>query len=41
VLAPAPVYHRNALKNFPSFKTNSYEYYWAYPYRAIQWYLDE
>ena len=39
VLAPAPVYHRNVLKNFPHFKTNSFEYYWAYPYRAIQWYF--
>jgi len=41
VLAPAPIYHRNALKNFPKFKTASYEYYRTYPYRAHQWYLDE
>ncbi len=41
VLAPAPIYHRNALKNFPEFKTASYEYYRTYPYRAHQWYLDE
>jgi len=41
VQAPAPVYHRNALKNFPSFKTHSYEYYRTYPYRGTQWYLDE
>ncbi len=41
ILAPAPIYHRNALKNFPVFKTNSFEYYWAYPYRAIQWYFDK
>ncbi len=41
VLAPAPIYHRNALKNFPKFKTASYEYYRTYPYRAQQWYLDE
>ncbi len=39
VLAPSPVYHRNALKNVPSFKTASFEYYWNYPYRAIQWYF--
>ncbi len=39
--APAPVYHRNALKNFPVYKTHSYEYYRAYPYRGPQWYLDE
>lgn len=41
VLAPAPIYHRNALKNFPKLKTASYEYYRTYPYRAHQWYLDE
>ena len=41
VQAPAPVYHRNALKNVPSFRTWSYEYYRTYPYRAAQWFLDE
>jgi peptide/nickel transport system substrate-binding protein len=41
VQAPAPVYHRNALKNFPIFKTHSYEYYRTYPYRGTQWYFDE
>ena len=41
VQAPAPVYHRNALKNFPFFKTHSYEYYRTYPYRGTQWYFDE
>lgn len=41
VQAPAPIYHRNALKNFTEFKTQSYEYYRTYPYRATQWYLDE
>jgi len=39
--APAPIYHRNALKNFTEFKTHSYEYYRTYPYRGTQWYLDE
>ena len=39
VQAPAPVYHRNALKNFPEFKTWSYEYYRTFPYRPQQWYL--
>ena len=39
--APAPVYHRLALKNFTEFQTHSYEYYRTYPYRATQWYLDE
>lgn len=41
VLAPAPYYHRNAVKNFPKFKTASYEYYRTYPYRPQQWFLDE
>lgn len=40
-LTPDPIYHRNALKNFPEFKTASYEYYRTYPYRPSQWYLDE
>ncbi|MCH7882061.1 MAG: ABC transporter substrate-binding protein [Proteobacteria bacterium] len=41
VQAPAPIYHRNALKNFQTFKTHSYEYYRTYPYRGMQWFLDE
>ena len=41
VLAPSPIYHRNALKNFVEFKTASYEYYRTFPYRAQQWFLDE
>ncbi len=40
-LTPDPIYHRNELKNFPEFKTASYEYYRTYPYRPSQWYLDE
>ncbi len=39
VQAPAPIYHRNALKNFRSFTTHSYEYYRTYPYRGVQWFL--
>lgn len=39
VKAPSPIFRRNALKNFPEFKTASYEYYWSYPYRAQQWFL--
>ncbi|MDP5216419.1 ABC transporter substrate-binding protein [Ruegeria sp. 2205SS24-7] len=35
------IYHRNALKNVPEFKTQSYEYYRTYPYLAPQWWLDE
>ncbi len=38
---PAPIYRRNALKNFVEFKTHSYEYYRTYPYRGTQWWLDE
>ncbi len=41
VQAPAPIYHRNALKNFTEFKTHSYEYYRTFPYRPQQWYFDE
>ncbi len=41
VLSPNPIYHRNALKNFPEFKTASYEYYRTYPYRASQWYFED
>jgi peptide/nickel transport system substrate-binding protein len=41
VKAPAPIYHRNALKNFHAFTTHSYEYYRSYPYRGVQWFLDE
>jgi peptide/nickel transport system substrate-binding protein len=41
VQAPAPIYHRNALKNFRSFTTHSYEYYRTYPYRGPQWFLDD
>ncbi len=39
VQAPNPIYHRNALENFPEFKTWSYEYYRTYPYRPQQWFL--
>lgn len=40
-LTPDPIYHSNKLKNFPEFKTASYEYYRTYPYRGAQWYLEE
>jgi len=39
ILSPGPIYHRNALKNFPEFKTESYEYYRTYPYRPSQWFF--
>ena len=41
VRAPAPLYHRNALKNVTEFKTQSYEYYRTYPYVAAQWFFDD
>jgi len=41
VRAPNPVYHRNAVKNFPVFKTWSYEYYRTYPYRPQQWWIED
>ena len=41
VQAPNVIYHRNALKNFPEFKTQSYEYYRTFPYMPAQWYFDE
>ncbi|MFT7593746.1 MAG: peptide/nickel transport system substrate-binding protein [Paracoccaceae bacterium] len=41
VKAVAPIYHSNNLKNFTEFKTQSYAYYRAYPYRPSQWFLTE
>lgn len=41
VLASGPIYHHNSLKNVTEFKTHSYEYYWNFPYRGTQWYLDK
>ena len=41
VMAVAPTFHRNAVKNMPQFMTASYDYYWAYPYRGDQWSLDD
>jgi len=41
VQAPNVIYHRNALKNFAEFRTQSYEYYRTFPYMPWQWYLEE
>ncbi len=41
VQVPAPIYHRNIVKNFVEYKTHSFEYYRSYPYRPTQWWLDE
>ncbi|MCB1490524.1 MAG: ABC transporter substrate-binding protein, partial [Rhodobiaceae bacterium] len=40
-LTPDPIFALNKLKNFPEFKTASYEYYRTFPYRPQQWWLDE
>jgi peptide/nickel transport system substrate-binding protein len=41
VQVPAPIYHRNVVQNFTTYKTHSFEYYRSYPYRPTQWWLDE
>jgi peptide/nickel transport system substrate-binding protein len=41
VQVPAPIYHRNVVKNVVQYKTHSFEYYRSYPYRPTQWWLDE
>ena len=41
VNAPNPIYRSNALGNFETPKTWSYDYYRTYPYRAKQWFLAE
>ncbi len=38
---PVPVVHHNNLGNFPTFSAKSYDYYWSYPYRPVQWFLSE
>ena len=41
VQVPAPIYHRNVVQNFTTYKTHSFEYYRSYPYRPTQWWLNE
>jgi peptide/nickel transport system substrate-binding protein len=41
VQSSAPIYHRNAVKNFTQFKTASYDYYRTFPYRPFQWFIEE
>lgn len=36
-----PVYHRNDLRNFKPFTAKSFDYYWAYSFRPVQWYLSK
>lgn len=38
---PAPVYYHNNLGNFRSFTAKTYDFYWAFPYRPNQWFLNE
>ncbi|SIO07443.1 peptide/nickel transport system substrate-binding protein [Rhodovulum sp. ES.010] len=38
---PEPVVYTNALKNVPQFTAKAYDYYWTYPYRAQQWWLEQ
>jgi len=40
-ITPDPIFVLNKVKNFPEFKTASYEYYRTFPYRPQQWYFDE
>ncbi|MBW7883529.1 MAG: ABC transporter substrate-binding protein [Caldilineaceae bacterium] len=37
----APVYRHNKVGNIPDFTVQSYDYYWAYPFRPQQWFLRE
>ena len=37
----APNMHTNTLSNFRPWTTITYDYYWAYPYRPVQWSLSE
>jgi peptide/nickel transport system substrate-binding protein len=36
-----PVMHRNDLKNFKKFTAKTYDFYWAYPYRPNQWFIQQ
>lgn len=38
---PDAVIHTNNLGNFETFAAKSYDYYWSYPYRPVQWFLSE
>ncbi len=36
-----PVIHHNNLGNFGPFPVKAFDYYWSYPYRPNQWFLNE
>ena len=38
---PEPVVYTNALQNVPQLTAKAYDYYWTYPYRAQQWWLQQ
>jgi peptide/nickel transport system substrate-binding protein len=38
---PEPIVFANALKNVPQFTAKAYDYYWTYPYRPQQWWLEQ
>ena len=38
---PEPIVYANALKNVPTFTAKAYDYYWTYPYRPQQWWLEQ
>jgi len=37
----APFLYRNDLKNVKPIKAKTYDFYWAYPYRPQQWFLEQ
>jgi peptide/nickel transport system substrate-binding protein len=37
----APFMYRNDLKNMKPIKAKSYDFYWTYPYRPQQWFLEQ
>ena len=37
----APFMYRNDLKNVKPIKAKSYDFYWTYPYRPQQWFLEQ
>lgn len=38
---PAPFLYRNDLQNVQPIKAKTYDFYWTYPYRPQQWWLEQ
>jgi peptide/nickel transport system substrate-binding protein len=38
---PSPMYVNNRVGNFGEFTLKAYPYYWTYPFRPTQWFIDE